>query len=36
VGRLVPCSRGVACAVVPTGKHVEGRLEDGTLIVETP
>jgi hypothetical protein len=35
-GRLVPCSRGLACAVVPSGKHVEGRLEDGTLLVETP
>jgi hypothetical protein len=35
VGRLVPCSRGLACAVVPSGKHVEGRLEDGTLVVET-
>jgi hypothetical protein len=34
VGRLVPCSRGVACAVVPSGKHVEGRLEAGTLVVE--
>jgi hypothetical protein len=34
VGRLVPCSRGLVCAVVPSGKHVEGRLDNGTLVVE--
>ena len=33
-GRAVPCGRGRVCAVLPSGKHVEGRLEAGVLVVE--
>jgi hypothetical protein len=34
-GRRVPCARSRACAVLPTGKHVEGHMDDsGRLIVE--
>ena len=33
-GRVVPCGRGRICAVVPSGKHVEGEIVDGRLIVE--
>ena len=33
-GRVVPCGRGRTCAVVPSGKHVEGEIVDGRLIVE--
>jgi hypothetical protein len=36
LGRLIPCQRDVACAVVPSGKHVEGRLDGETLLVEVP
>jgi hypothetical protein len=36
VGRIVPCTRDAVCAVLPSGKHVEGRVEDGRLIVELP
>jgi hypothetical protein len=35
-GRFVPCGAGRACAVLPSGKHVEGRLEDGRVVVEVP
>jgi hypothetical protein len=35
-GRLVACGRGRTCAVLPSGKHVEGQLVDGRLIVEVP
>lgn len=35
-GKTVPCGRGGACAVLPSGRHVQGRLEDGRLIVESP
>jgi len=35
-GRFVPCGSGRACAVLPSGKHVEGRLEDGRVVVEVP
>jgi flagella basal body P-ring formation protein FlgA len=36
-GRRVPCSPSRACAVLPSGKHVEGRMdESGRLIVEVP
>jgi flagella basal body P-ring formation protein FlgA len=35
-GRLVPCGRGRSCAVVPSGKRLEGTLVDGQLLVETP
>jgi len=36
VGRLVACGAGRACAVLASGKHVEGQLADGRLIVEVP
>ena len=34
-GRRIPCSPSRACAVLASGKHVEGRMDDsGRLIVE--
>lgn len=36
VGRAVPCSRGHACAQMPSGKRVEGTWRDGRLLVEAP
>jgi flagella basal body P-ring formation protein FlgA len=36
-GRRVACARSRACAVLSTGKHVEGHMDDsGRLIVEVP
>jgi hypothetical protein len=35
-GRLVACGRDRTCAVLASGKHVEGRLTDGRLLVEMP
>lgn len=35
-GRAVPCSRGLACALLPGGRRVEGRLEGGRIVVEAP
>ena len=35
-GRAVPCARGLACALLPSGRRVEGRLTDGRLLVELP
>jgi len=35
-GRAVPCPRGRACALLPSGRRVEGRLADGRLLVEIP
>jgi flagella basal body P-ring formation protein FlgA len=35
-GRAVACGRGRACAVLPSGRRVEGALEAGRLIVEVP
>jgi hypothetical protein len=35
-GRAVPCARGRACAVLPSGRRVEGRLADGRILVEVP
>ena len=35
-GRLVSCGRDRACAVLPSGKHVEGRLDEGRLLVDLP
>jgi hypothetical protein len=32
-GRVVPCSRGKSCAVLPSGKHVEGDFTGGVLVV---
>jgi hypothetical protein len=34
--RAVGCARGKACAVLPSGRRVEGRLEAGRLVLETP
>jgi hypothetical protein len=33
-GRLAPCIPGRSCAVLPTGRRVEGQLVDGRLVVE--
>ena len=35
-GRIVSCGRGRTCAVMPSGKHVEGLIVEGQLIVEAP
>lgn len=35
-GRAVACGRERACAVLPSGRRVEGRLQDGALWVEAP
>jgi hypothetical protein len=35
-GRSVGCGRGKACAVLPSGKHVEGVLVQGRLLVQVP
>ena len=35
-GRGTPCARGRSCAVLASGKQVEGELVDGRLVVETP
>ena len=35
-GRLVSCGRDKTCAVLASGKHVEGRFADGRLVVELP
>jgi hypothetical protein len=36
-GRRTTCGRGRACAVLPSGKHVEGEMDEGgRLIVEVP
>lgn len=35
-GRGAPCARGRSCAVLASGKQVEGELVDGRLVVETP
>jgi hypothetical protein len=32
-GRVVPCSRGKSCAVLESGKHVEGDFTGGVLVV---
>jgi hypothetical protein len=33
-GRIVACGRDKTCAVLASGKHVEGRLVEGRLMVE--
>lgn len=33
-GRLVPCGREKICALLPGGKKVEGRWDEGSLVVE--
>jgi hypothetical protein len=35
-GRAVACARNHSCAVLPNGKHVDGTLVDGRLLVEMP
>ena len=35
-GHVLPCSAGRTCAVLPSGKRVEGALVDGRLMVGTP
>ena len=35
-GRALPCTPGRACALLPGGRRVEGRYEDGRLLLETP
>lgn len=35
-GRTLPCARGHACALLPGGRRVEGRLEGGHLLLEAP
>jgi flagella basal body P-ring formation protein FlgA len=34
-GRAIPCGRG-QCAVLPSGKHVQGTVVDGRLMVRVP
>ena len=33
-GRAVSCGRGRVCAILPSGKHVEGTLEGDVLVLE--
>jgi hypothetical protein len=33
-GRVVPCGRGKSCAVLQSGKHVEGQVQNGILLVQ--
>ena len=35
-GRVVSCGVGRTCALLPSGRHVEGRWEDGRLLVDVP
>jgi flagella basal body P-ring formation protein FlgA len=35
-GRALNCGAGKICAVLSSGRHVEGRLQDGRLMVELP
>jgi hypothetical protein len=35
-GRIVSCGRDKTCAVLASGKHVEGRIIEGRLLVEVP
>jgi len=36
-GRRIPCGQSHACAVLSSGKHLEGQMDDhGRLIVEVP
>jgi len=36
MGRAVPCARNHNCAVLPSGRHVDGALVDGRLLVDMP
>jgi len=35
-GRAISCGVGRLCAVLPSGRHVEGHLEEGRLLVDAP
>jgi hypothetical protein len=35
-GRAISCGAGRLCAVLPSGRHVEGHLEEGRLLVDVP
>lgn len=35
-GRAIACGRDSSCAVLPSGKHVEGTFADGRLLVHLP
>jgi hypothetical protein len=35
-GRAVACARGRVCALLPSGRRVEGLLDGGRLVVESP
>jgi hypothetical protein len=35
-GRALPCARGRACALLPSGRRVEGRPDAGRIAVEMP
>lgn len=35
-GRLIQCGGGRTCAVLPSGKHVEGFMENDRLVVMSP
>lgn len=35
-GRAVPCGRDSSCAVLPSGKHVQGTFAEGRLLVRLP
>lgn len=35
-GTVVPCGRTRTCAVLASGRHIEGAWEDGRLVVRTP
>jgi hypothetical protein len=35
-GKLIACGPGKTCAVLPSGRHVEGQLVDNRLMVELP
>jgi flagella basal body P-ring formation protein FlgA len=35
-GRAIACGVGRTCALLPSGRHVEGHWEDGHLLVDVP
>jgi hypothetical protein len=35
-GRATACARGKVCAILPSGRRVEGRIEQGRLVVDSP
>jgi flagella basal body P-ring formation protein FlgA len=35
-GRAISCGVGRLCAVLPSGRHVEGHLQEGRLLVDVP